>query len=284
MRRVDSNDLERRLAANPELVKLATPILNGFSKLLGSLQHVVYVTDRDGIVLHSTGNHALMLAYGLLPGYDWSEAVMGTNGAGTALATNQAVAVIGPEHYQQPFHNTSCFAAPIHSAAGEIIGAIDLSTALENATAEHLAYVTRLADYIERRLNGSVVVLVVDDDQTQRYAVRRMLMEERFSVLVAGTGAEALELAKRLPDAIVLDVKLPDINGFEVCRRLKADAETADIPVIHLSAVYTHADAQLDGIYAGAEAYLIHPVETVELVGIIDKTFGAKARRATSST
>jgi transcriptional regulator of acetoin/glycerol metabolism len=113
---------------------------------------VVYITDADGIVLHSVGNDATMRAYGLVPGFDWSECKMGTNGAGTALATGQPVAVIGSEHYRLPFREASCLASPIRSAAGEIIGAIDFSTHVADAKPEQLSAVVSLAHDIEREL------------------------------------------------------------------------------------------------------------------------------------
>ena len=69
-----------------------------------------------------------MLAYGLCPGFDRSEKTMGTNGAGTALATDSAVAVISPHHYQLPFEEATCLAAPLHSRTGDLIGAVDFST------------------------------------------------------------------------------------------------------------------------------------------------------------
>jgi transcriptional regulator of acetoin/glycerol metabolism len=84
---------------------------------------------------------------------------MGTNGAGTALVTDMPVAVIGPDHYQLPFHETACLGCPIHGSSGELVGAIDLSMHASRATPTHISDVVRLATHIERRLAGKTTVL-----------------------------------------------------------------------------------------------------------------------------
>ena len=99
-------------------------------------------------------------------------------------------------------------------------------------------------------------VLLVDDNKAGRYVLSRSLRFEGFEVLEAGDGEGALALARRRPDIIVLDVKLPDINGFEVCRRLKADPATAAIPVVHVSATYWQEEDRQRGLASGAVAYL----------------------------
>ena len=79
-------------------------------------------------------------------------------------------------------------------------------------------------------------VLAVDDDEATRYSLARRLRGAGFRVLEAATGAEALRLAREEPVLITLDINLPDMDGFEVCRRLKSDPATREIPVLHLSA------------------------------------------------
>jgi sigma-54 dependent transcriptional regulator, acetoin dehydrogenase operon transcriptional activator AcoR len=152
LRRVDDSELQLRLEQNRALLDTAAPLLAQFSQRTVGVQHVVYLTDRDGIVLFSCGNHDVMRAYGLLPGFDWSEDAMGTNGAGTALATRHPVAVIGPDHYQLPFRDATCLASPIRSATGELIGAVDFSTHVEDADISQLAHIVNLAASIEDRL------------------------------------------------------------------------------------------------------------------------------------
>jgi transcriptional regulator of acetoin/glycerol metabolism len=78
---------------------------------------------------------------------------MGTNGAGTALATDSAVAVVGPDHYQLPFHEATCLAAPIHSRDGDLIGAVDFSTHVGDVDASQLVDIVALAQAIENALS-----------------------------------------------------------------------------------------------------------------------------------
>ncbi len=107
-RRVSDADLARRLRDRAELIRLAEPHLEWLHWWLADIPHVVYLVDQDAIVLTSLGtDDATMRAQGLLPGYDWSERVMGTNGPGTALAVDQPVAVIGSEHYALPWHGVT---------------------------------------------------------------------------------------------------------------------------------------------------------------------------------
>jgi transcriptional regulator of acetoin/glycerol metabolism len=145
LRRVPDLELEKRLRNSRALVCAATPLLAAFSADRRAIQHVVYLTDKDGIVLLSEGNDTLMLVYGLCPGFDWSEKTMGTNGAGTALATDSAVAVIGPDHYQLPFKDATCLAAPIHSSSGDLIGAVDFSTHVGDVDPSQLVDIVTLA-------------------------------------------------------------------------------------------------------------------------------------------
>src|ERR1700683_3805292 len=83
-------------------------------------------------------------------------------------------------------------------------------------------------------MHPSTTILVVDDNEPARYALRRMLQIHGYVVEEAATGAETLRAAEKRPDLIILDIRLPDLNGYEVCRRLKASPRTALIPVLHL--------------------------------------------------
>jgi PAS domain S-box-containing protein len=123
----------------------------------------------------------------------------------------------------------------------------------------------------------SATVLHVEDDQNTRRGLARLLRAEGFGLLQASTGAEALGLARRRPDVIVLDVSLPDMDGFEVCRRLKADPETALIPVLQLSGYYTSPDDRVHGLSGGAEAYLTKPVQPEELVAHVRALLRARS-------
>ncbi len=112
-------------------------------------------------------------------------------------------------------------------------------------------------------------LLNVDDDEANRYAVSRTLQKAGYNVLEAATGTDALRLAAGCPDLILLDVKLPDMSGLEVCRRIKSNAALAAIPVLHLSASYTSSADKAQGLEGGADGYLIKPVEPVELLATI---------------
>src|SRR5215204_2510754 len=124
-----------------------------------------------------------------------------------------------------------------------------------------------MADLMAHR--KKTVILHVDDNPATRYTIGRILGREGFRVREAATGIEALRLAKEGPDLVILDVKLPDIGGFEVCRRIKADPTTATIPVLHLSATYVTDEAQATGLDGGADGYLVQPVDSRVLVATV---------------
>src|ERR671937_748414 len=111
-------------------------------------------------------------------------------------------------------------------------------------------------------------VLVVDDDARVRRFLTSALGAAGFAVTATGIGAEGLRLADSRPDLIVLDVELPDVSGREVCRRLKAAEETAAIPVLMLSGVFTDVADRSQALEDGSDAYLITPVTARELVAM----------------
>jgi PAS domain S-box-containing protein len=116
----------------------------------------------------------------------------------------------------------------------------------------------------------AITILHVDDNEANRYVVMRMLKKAGYEVLEAATGTEALDIAVALrPDLIILDVQLPDFNGFEVCGRLKANPATAFIPVLHLSATFVEGKDKAEGLDSGADAYLAQPVEAIELIATV---------------
>ena len=112
------------------------------------------------------------------------------------------------------------------------------------------------------------VVLVVDDTEAKRYVATRWLQRAGFEVLEGRSGADALALAHQA-DLVVLDVRLPDISGFEVCRRLRLDTSTAHVPVLHLSAHATTAHERASGLDGGADGYLTQPVDEEELIATV---------------
>lgn len=112
-------------------------------------------------------------------------------------------------------------------------------------------------------------VLFVEDDLGKRYVIARQLRAAGFDIVEAETGAEGL--AKLSPDfdLAILDMKLPDMYGWDVCKRIKENPQTASIMVLELSATLATAQDRARGLELGADAYLVHPVELIELVATL---------------
>jgi PAS domain S-box-containing protein len=125
--------------------------------------------------------------------------------------------------------------------------------------------------------NGrAVTILVVDDNPATRYSTGRFLRAAGFAVVEAATGQEALDKAVDSPDVVVLDVNLPDIDGFEVCRTLRTREQTARTPIIHLSATFMAPGDKVQGLEAGADGYLTHPVEPPVLIATVNAFLRAR--------
>lgn len=119
-------------------------------------------------------------------------------------------------------------------------------------------------------LEPPVTILHVEDNEANRYVVTRILQNAGFAVLEAVTGAAGLQATvEHQPALVILDVKLPDLSGFEVCRRIKSNPETAFIPVLHLSASFIESQDKAEGLDSGADAYLAQPIEPIELVATV---------------
>jgi signal transduction histidine kinase len=109
-------------------------------------------------------------------------------------------------------------------------------------------------------------LLVVDDNQTNVRVIMNYLREAGFKLLVAKDGLMALEVVQsRKPDLILLDVMMPEMDGFETCRRLKADEETRHIPVIFMTAL-TSEDDKVKGFDVGAVDYVTKPIQQREVL------------------
>jgi CheY-like chemotaxis protein len=110
-------------------------------------------------------------------------------------------------------------------------------------------------------------ILVVDDSATKRYLLVSWLTRAGFTVHEAETGGQALAMLPGLDvDLVVLDVKLPDMSGFEVCERIKTDPTYGVLPVIHVSAHAVDVVDRTQGLNRGADAYLVEPIEPDELI------------------
>jgi DNA-binding response OmpR family regulator len=110
---------------------------------------------------------------------------------------------------------------------------------------------------------GSHRVLIVEDDHGLRQLLARGLREQEFEVVTASDGASALRSVEPMPDAIVLDIGLPDSDGRDVCQALRARG--VDVPVIFLTARHDMTD-RLSGFASGGDDYLVKPFAFVELV------------------
>lgn len=114
-------------------------------------------------------------------------------------------------------------------------------------------------------------ILVVEDSPTGLAITAHVLAGEGYQVLTAVDGEEAMRLAEeRQPAAILLDVILPKVNGYQVCRQLKAKPETSHIPIVLITSKSKDSDRQW-GIEQGADAFITKPFNSVELLRIIDQ-------------
>ena len=106
-------------------------------------------------------------------------------------------------------------------------------------------------------------ILVVDDEKIMRDILTSFLERENYEVISASEGQEAVEIAKREhPDVILLDVRMPEIDGIETCKRLKAELTTKSIPVIMISGV---GESMMEAVEAGAEDFLNKPFALAEV-------------------
>ena len=112
-------------------------------------------------------------------------------------------------------------------------------------------------------------VLVVEDSVSQREMITDLLKGSGLSVSIATDGVEALEhIEGHRPDLVILDIVMPRMNGYEVCRRIKADPKTQDVPVVMCSSKGEEFDRYW-GMKQGADAYIAKPFQPTELVGTV---------------
>ena len=125
-----------------------------------------------------------------------------------------------------------------------------------------------MGEYINA-MSHKYEILIVDDNLGNLQILKRILEEQGYIVRPASNGTIALKsVSKRIPDLILLDVKLPDINGFEICKKLKAESITSKIPVIFISA-YGETKEIVKGFKVGGVDYITKPFEPEEVVARI---------------
>jgi CheY-like chemotaxis protein/serine phosphatase RsbU (regulator of sigma subunit) len=124
-------------------------------------------------------------------------------------------------------------------------------------------------------------IVLADDDDVGRYVIATMLRRAGFTVSEVADGLDAVNaVTSQQPDLAVLDVKMPGLDGFEACRRLKSDEATRHIPVLMLSATFLETEARVEGLENGADAYLTQPVEAPVLAATIRSLLRARRLEA----
>jgi len=127
------------------------------------------------------------------------------------------------------------------------------------------------------------VILLVDDNDVHRYALGKHLTRSGFQVLHASDGAGALRLThSQHPDAILLDINLPDMTGFEICQRLKENPATSRIPIIFHSATHDTASARSQAADLGAASFLNYPINVDHLEAVIRGALSQSPRKGRS--
>jgi DNA-binding response OmpR family regulator len=124
-------------------------------------------------------------------------------------------------------------------------------------------------------------VLVVEDNESIRLLLSRLLERGGYDVVAVALGEAALEAALDGINVVLLDAGLPDLNGLEVCRRLRAQPETADLPIILLTG-RTEIEDRRDGFAAGADDFLTKPFEEAELMARLHRATLSPFRPASS--
>ena len=108
--------------------------------------------------------------------------------------------------------------------------------------------------------------MIVDDKTNNLQLLSRYLENDNYNILIAQSGKKAIHIAEAIsPDLILLDVMMPKINGFKVCRRLKSNSQTKDIPIIFMTAL-AETKNKVQGLELGAVDYITKPVEKEELI------------------
>ncbi|HVY05330.1 MAG TPA: response regulator [Burkholderiales bacterium] len=117
------------------------------------------------------------------------------------------------------------------------------------------------------QIQSQPLILNVDDNEAMRYAKSRVLRANGFTVIEAGTGTQALQLIdEHRPALILLDVKLPDMNGMDICRTIRANPNLALTLVLQTSATFVDGSSRIKALDSGADSYLVEPMEPGELL------------------
>lgn len=124
-------------------------------------------------------------------------------------------------------------------------------------------------------MNG-IKVVAVDDNLAHNYALERSLRYLGYDIRMAANGQELLRLLTADVEAVILDVNLPDIDGFELCRRIRANEQIANVPIIFLSATSLNSPSHDMAKRLGADAFLAFPVDPEQLDAVIQGTIARR--------
>jgi two-component system, NtrC family, sensor kinase len=125
-------------------------------------------------------------------------------------------------------------------------------------------------------------ILIIDDQESTRYVFRRILTGAGFQITEACNGTEGLAQAEQLPDVIISDVNLPDMLGYDLVRRIKANSPTSKIPVLQVSATFISDESRVQALEGGADSYLIQPVDPTVLIAQVQALIRMRKAEASS--
>ena len=114
-------------------------------------------------------------------------------------------------------------------------------------------------------VEAQATILIVDDEEVGREALEGVLFSQGYSLVFAQNGQEALDMAREMmPDMILLDVMMPNMDGFEVCQKMRSDPILAEIPILLVTALDDRV-SRIKGIEAGADDFISKPFDRIEL-------------------
>lgn len=242
-----------------------------------------HMTDKKTILCIDDDTAGLTLRKMMLESEGYNVFIASSGEEGLALLQSEHIDAIVLD-YQMPTMNGADVARLIREK-GRDLPIVLLSGYVEDVptAALHLvnAFVTKggapgqllqvMKNAIGSRSSARLTILNVDDNDEHRYAISRVLKKAGFDVIEAKTGREAIDLASCQPSLVILDINLPDMLGFDVCRRLKSSELTRDIPVIHISATYPTHNVTSESASSGASRFVEHPKDLMEVVEVVQQ-------------